>query len=158
MSETIEFQSIEFDEADLTEAVEDISEQADEHGNIEEGYVVIGSVAIAADGFDDGDVSVANVEDIDHISPTGLSHNGSYAFTNISTLEDVVGDDPFEDYVRENIFTSGTYTYDDSSARCDIRVAERDDGTGYTCPECIVNAVEDDNVEVDGIKDGWLRL
>jgi hypothetical protein len=159
MSETIEVQGIEFDAEDLTEAVEDIRAQTDEVGNIESGYAVVGSVAIAADGFDDGDVAVANVEDIDSVSPTGLSHNGTYAFIGLSSLEELVSDDSFEDYVRENVFTSGTYTYEDSDKYdADIRVAEHDDGGGFTCPECVVNAAEDDNVSVIGIKNGWLHL
>lgn len=65
----------------------------------------------------------------------------------------------FEDYLKREVFTSGTYTYEESSETCvDVGVAEYEDGGGYTIGTCIENAVNDDNVGVEAIREGWLLL
>jgi hypothetical protein len=66
---------------------------------------------------------------------------------------------PFEEYLRDEIFTSGTYQFEEVPMRDgDVRVAEYDDGTGYVIPRDLQSAIDDERVRLVSISDGWLHL
>lgn len=60
--------------------------------------------------------------------------------------EDDEPDVPFEEYLRENIFTLGGYAYEERTDRR-MAVAERTHGGGYICRSDMEKAVSDENVK-----------
>lgn len=143
-------QTVELDAEEVVAAIDEVADEHDDSARSGESLVVRNGAAIRdefvihGDGARDSDLFV-------------VTEDGASSLIQGEELreraEDAI-DEPFEDYLRENVFTSGTYVFEDHGNGA--KVAEFDDGAGYMFGECVENAVEDDSVGVYGIRDGWL--
>jgi hypothetical protein len=64
----------------------------------------------------------------------------------------------FTDYLRENVFTVGTYVFDTKRKWGDVGVSEYDDGSGHINTNDMDRAHGDENVSVITVNGGKLIL
>lgn len=144
---------------DLREAVENLPDTGP-YGPGDVGKSA--DVCVFGDHSSDHWVFVSPVED-EVISRDQTSIDSFHPDDLVSWAEEVIDEhesQTFESYLKENVFTLGEYTYEEQEAddMADIRVAEHSDGYGLIIGSCVEAAVEDENVGVEGIQDGWLLL
>jgi len=164
MSETptIQLNRVEYDVADFEAALDGFGACDDK----EHGYAVSGNVVVFGDGYDDDDdcyvarpdeVTVENLQG----DRCGSSRpNESAHHSSVSRLRELIEEatSSFTDYLRDEVFTVGSYTFDGESHNADVRVAENDDGSGYICAEAIASLRDDDGARLVSVKDGWLHV
>jgi len=144
---TFEYKGVEFDVDDVEACVEYMRDVYDVE-NLQSATASSNGVVMVGDGDADNYVEMFN-------------KHGENAWGQFHEIEEMVEEarmPPFEQYLRDNVFTAGTYTYKNDVYYGDIGVAEYDDGTGLIMLDDMDRVVADDSVEQVCVRDGFFCL
>lgn len=139
---TVEIDGIEFDAQDLHDA---IYEAKDENGNVEYVTAMVGDVVVTGDGYNDGEVFAANIEDVNGITRSSLAadrranfwigdHEDEIENAITSFVEHVEGISGFgssnDVEVPDDHGADALVTYDNYLTKREMQALIQDDGVG----------------------------